>query len=257
MKMHRAGFTLLEIMVVVVIIAVLIGLAIPAVLSARRSGGRATCLMNMRQIGMALIAYRQDTGAYPAPGKAIGALAEGYPRQLAKIPTCPRDPEDHHDTYGELYNFWGYALKTSPTPVADITEADGVYQPIQNLGAPSSAEQWLAGTMYGENSIVQYKTVAYISRQSHVADETNVPYDSTDWKDYWDMTQLNSLWTNGHPDSDFPGLVNPNAPSRTIVTICTKHVNDIHNYLVLRLSGETESVPPQKDKQFWTLSNKP
>jgi len=278
MKTRHAGFTLLEIMVVVVIIAVLIGLAIPVVQSARRSGGRATCLMNLHKIGMALAAYRQDTGAYPAPGKAIGALAEGYPRLLAKIPTCPHDPEDNNNTYEELYNYWGYALKTSPLALATPADADAVYSPVQEqFIIASSGLKWLKVTDYLAGDVIQIDKVYYWCLQDHQSDDDtdadnngvpdlnedgnpandlqNKPLVGQHWGDFWRSIPGAYIWQNGYPDSDFPGLANPNAPGHTIVTVCTQHMNDIHNYLVLRLSGETESVPAQKDRQFWTLSN--
>jgi prepilin-type N-terminal cleavage/methylation domain-containing protein len=278
MKSRHTGMTLIEILVVTAIIAVLVAIAVPAVMSARRSGGRATCLMNLRQIGMALIAYRQDTGVYPEPGKAIGALAEGYPRLLAKIPTCPRDPEDNNNTYGELYNYWGYAPKTSPASLGNPADADSVYNVIQEqFIIPTSGLKWIKSTNFLAGDVIQIEGVYYWCLQDHLSDDDtdadnngvpdlnedgnpandldNKPLVGLHWKEYWRSIPGAYIWQNGYPDSDFPGLANPNAPSNTIVTICPQHVNDINNYLVLRVSGETESVPQQKtDKEFWTLS---
>lgn len=66
---HRRGFTLLELLVVIAIIAVLAGLLMPAAASARRAGQRVTCLSNVRQLGLAMIAYANDNGRFPRPGQ--------------------------------------------------------------------------------------------------------------------------------------------------------------------------------------------
>jgi type II secretory pathway pseudopilin PulG len=283
MKTLRAGITLPEILVVTVIIAVLIAVLLPAALIARRKGDRASCLMNLRQIGLALAAYRQDTGVYPEPGKPIGALAAAYPKLLAKIPHCPSDPERDRDSYGEYYNYWGYNAEQQPTALRDIAQADGVYGPVQaSYSFPTSRLKWLRATNYIRGNVIQPEVVYYLCLKDHVSDDyvdannngipdlnedsnpnnnltlINKPLVGTKWKEYWQPIPGAYLWKNGHPDSDFPGLVNPNPPSNTIVTVCPFHVRSDRCYTVLRVSGETENVPQSKtSNEFWTLSQMP
>ena len=86
------GFTLVELLVVIGIIAILTALLIPAVSSARAYSRQTECASNLRQIGMAVI-NAATSGKRLQPGKLIKAKDQSDPINLG----MPRLLEDHMD----------------------------------------------------------------------------------------------------------------------------------------------------------------
>jgi prepilin-type N-terminal cleavage/methylation domain-containing protein/prepilin-type processing-associated H-X9-DG protein len=83
LRARRAGFTLIELLIVIAIIAVLAAISIPAVMKARESANRITCVNNLRQMGIACYAYTQELGYFPTAGTSDLAIPS-FPYNAAK-----------------------------------------------------------------------------------------------------------------------------------------------------------------------------
>ena len=92
---RRRGFTLVELLVVIGIIALLISVLLPALSRARDNANRVACLSNLRQLSMAFLMYvNQNKGHYPS-ASPFEPAPYGRPRRpddwLFWQPNPPRD----------------------------------------------------------------------------------------------------------------------------------------------------------------------
>jgi len=96
----RSGFTLIEIMVVIIILGILVGLIVPRFMEKPEKARIVKAQMQIESISAALKEYKLDSGDYPTTEQGLEALVEKpsigkiprkYPEKgyLAKIPKDP------------------------------------------------------------------------------------------------------------------------------------------------------------------------
>jgi prepilin-type N-terminal cleavage/methylation domain-containing protein/prepilin-type processing-associated H-X9-DG protein len=219
------GFTLVELLVVIGIIALLVGILFPALNRAREAARTTQCLSNLRQIGLASLAYSAQYKNYTVPGYAdVGvsvtgvtdADAENYATVLVNdkftvAPTlydlndavsgepsifrCPSGTEDF------LFNQFSTAAGSAPTP-ANRTEGL-TFRPLRTK---SKSTGIIIDTWYGWNCVtLNFNTMTAPCRRLP-ASGAGTDYRLTKMNDIRDSSRMvflfDGMYMNIHNDGD-------------------------------------------------------
>ena len=120
---NRRGFTLVELLVVIGIIAVLIAILLPALTKARKQAKSVQCQSNLRQIGQALVMYSNVWKGWVFPPDLASNLPreQRWPVQVFKPavwnPPVMKCPSDDQSTGATI--FWAI-ISSGPAPLAGV-----------------------------------------------------------------------------------------------------------------------------------------
>ena len=89
MKKGNKGFTLVELMIVVVIIGILIAIAIPIYQNIKENAEYRACAANRRTIRSQMEVYNADTGLVVGTDTDLATFLGMVPEYFAETPTCP------------------------------------------------------------------------------------------------------------------------------------------------------------------------
>jgi prepilin-type N-terminal cleavage/methylation domain-containing protein len=241
-----AGFTLVEMLVVVAILIALMAIIVPSYQVLAAQNRRATCAANLKAIGQALALFREDYQCFPPDAT-----------EFLVVPSDPNDPEQNPgDPVTAVYNSEGYPVETG-------VQGLGLYT-LYYLGAysavlpPKSVEpQWRIGDelrttlsteRQGLNGLLWFRGAGYIDELSTFHCPANdielnegdlgirerLPY-LRGWGNY-DMYYRRNFWNpttrllppryydeNDQPVYESRHLLQAYPPADTVVTWCPYH----------------------------------
>lgn len=153
---QRAGFTLVELLVVIGIIAMLIGILLPALSRARSQSKAVVCLSNTRQLAAALQFYANDYKVFIGYANGLDRKAALYPylkmgksntdNQTMSVWNCPANEQiDLRASYGfnTRLNWQKYARIRRPSE--KVALCDGGLK--EDLTPSTATHMWSPGTL--------------------------------------------------------------------------------------------------------------
>ncbi len=180
MTSSRRGFTLIELLVVISIIALLVGILLPALGAARASARRTKCAVSIKQLNTAFFTLAADSDGKTVDGWGTGGSDANWPIQLANYYgntdealqcTEAAEPPEGVGTDAQGYytttpgrsatatTFWtlNYNNQIKPHVIGTPYEGTG-----QKFGGSFQLNGWLDGNVPGGNKNTAKRVISSI-----------------------------------------------------------------------------------------------
>jgi competence protein ComGC len=205
---RKNGITIVEVLVIIVIIGVLIALLLPAVESSREATRRATCINNLKQLGLAFHNYHDANKKLPPSATLVGKdghyRAGGFSLFVKMLPLMDIEEFKKYDGLNTLLFLRHPRYRPADAdPLLPLVDTDQSVQELRDklipeLACPSNpnklfVDQPSSDSRAGKIALTNYKAVGATCMESLA-----LCLDSTSTPPYGDAKD--------HPDGTlFPG----------------------------------------------------
>lgn len=185
----RRGFTWVELLVCIIIIAIIIGLLLPYIQAAREAARRANCTNRMKQLGLAFQSYHDAHGRFPSSGEIVengkNKTVGGWSFLVKLLPQLQ---------YNTIYNTLPFNKAIDPLATTDAATVEARNNLHSEFLCPSNSNAKYENPALGYNAVTNYKAIGATCAESLVCcvkDDAPRPYGDS---------------TTSHPDGSlFPG----------------------------------------------------